>query len=121
MKYMLLIYGNEAQREAMTDAERDAEMPQWIEYTMALQRAGVLVGGDALHFTTSATTVRGPGQAAIVTDGPFAETKEALGGYYLIDAPSLDEAIDWAKKCPGAAYGAIEVRPLMNMPVPEGQ
>jgi hypothetical protein len=56
-----------------------------------------------------------------VTDGPFAETKEALGGYYLIDAPSLDEAIEWAKKCPGAAYGAVEVRPLMDMPVPEGQ
>ena len=121
MRYMLLIYGNEAARAAMTDAERQAEMPQWTQYTTELQQAGVLRGGDALHFTTAATTVRGPGSSAIVTDGPFAETKEALGGYYLIDAPSLDEAIEWAKKCPGAAYGAVEVRPLMDMPVPEGQ
>lgn len=119
MRYMLLIYGDEAKRQAMTDAERAAEMPLWMTYTNDLAAAGVLRGGDALHFTTASTTVRPDGGSVVVTDGPFAETKEALGGYYLIDVPSLDEAIDWAKRCPGATMGPVEVRPLMEMPMPE--
>lgn len=117
MKYMLLIYGDESQREQMSEAERAAEMPKWMDYTMDLQTSGALIAGDALHTTASATTVR----AQLVTDGPFAETKEALGGYYLIEAAGLDEAIEWAKRCPGAAGGSIEVRPVMEMPMPEAQ
>ena len=99
MRYMLLIYGNEAARAAMTEAERSADMPQWIQYT-----------NDAFD-----------GASRRVIDGPFAETRELVAGFWLWQVRSLDEAIEWAKKCPGAAYGAVEVRPLMDMPVPEGQ
>lgn len=119
MKYMLLIYGDESQREAMTPDEREAEMPKWYEYTMDLQNAGVLISGEPLQGTSTATTVRPDGGSIVVTDGPFAETKEALGGFYMIDVETLDEAIDWAKRCPGATWGPIEVRPLMDFPMPD--
>ena len=84
-------------------------MSAYTAYTEALQASGALKGGNALHPTTSATTVRGEG----VLDGPFSETKEQLGGYYLVDVPDLDAALQWAKRCPGAQFGAIEVRPIM--------
>ena len=114
MQYMLLIYGNEAAMAASTTPPTEAYAP-WIAYTKALKDAGVMVAGDPLAPTTTATTVRAPGGKRQVQDGPFAETKEQLGGYYLIDVADLDAAIDWATKCPGAAYGSIEVRPVGMM------
>lgn len=111
MQYMLLIYANEAARAASPVPQAEAFAP-WIAYTQALKDAGVMVAGDPLAPTATATTVRNHGGKRQVQDGPFAETKEQLGGYYLIEAPNLDAAIDWAAKCPGAAYGSIEVRPV---------
>ncbi len=114
MQYMLLIYGNEAAMAASTVPQAEAYAP-WIAYTKALKDAGVMVAGDPLAPTATATTVRNHGGKRQVQDGPFAETKEQLGGYYLIDVAGLDAALDWAAKCPGAAYGSIEVRPVGMM------
>jgi hypothetical protein len=108
MQYMLLIYEDEN-----TAPHDDAEMARWFEYTDAMAEAGVMRGGDALHPTATATTVRLQNDAVVATDGPFAETREQLGGYYLIDVPDLDAAIEWAGKMPNAHRGSIEVRPVM--------
>lgn len=108
MQYMLLIYEDEN-----TAPQDDAEMARWFEYTDAMAKAGVMRGGDALHPTPTATTVRVQNGAVVATDGPFAETREQLGGYYLIDVPDLDAAIEWAGKMPNAHRGSIEVRPVM--------
>ena len=108
MEYLLLIYGDEAKMQA-PNPER---MAAYVAYTEALKQAGVLRGGNRLQPVASATTVRSRDGRPSVLDGPFAETKEQLGGYYLIDVPDLDAALGWASRCPGAAHGAIEVRPL---------
>ena len=89
-------------------------MPKWFAYGEELSKAGAMLGGDALQPTSAATTVRERGGQRLVTDGPFAETKEQLGGYYLIDVPDLDAALDWASKIPNIARGSVEVRPVMN-------
>jgi hypothetical protein len=120
MKYMLLIYAAEGAWGAATPEEQEAELAKWFGYTADLEKAGVLIAGDALHPTSSATTLRVRDGKRMTTDGPFAETKEALGGYYLLDVESLDDALAWAEKCPGAFYGSIEVRPLMVFDMPEG-
>jgi len=115
MEYLLLIYGNEA---AMLSASKEAAgqmMAAYAAYTEAMKKAGVYVGGNRLQPTSTATTVRAPSGKSSVLDGPYAETKEQLGGYYMIKAPDLDAALSWAARCPGAAYGAIEVRPLWAM------
>ena len=117
-QYMLLIYAPED--DPRTPEERAAEMPRWYEYTQALQDAGVMVAGDALQPIDAATTVRIRDGETVVTDGPFAETKESLGGYYLIDVPDLDEALKWAARIPSAPYGPIEVRPIMVFDMPSG-
>jgi hypothetical protein len=109
---MLLLYGSEPADEAEA-AERWAEMPLWDEVTNSLREAGLLVGNAPLHSVDTATTVRVRDGKRITTDGPFAETKEQLGGYYLVEAADLDEALSIAAKIPGARYGSIEVRPLM--------
>jgi hypothetical protein len=83
-----------------------------MAYTEAMRQAGAFVANHGLQPTSAATTVRAPGGKASVLNGPFAETKEQLGGYYLIDVADLDAALTWAKRCPGAAYGAVEVRPV---------
>jgi len=115
MQYMLLIYGDESRRQDMSQEEADANMGEWMAYTGELRAAGASKAGDALEPTATATTVtRGDDGAALVTDGPFAETREQLGGYYLLDVKDLDEAIEWARKCPGAKYGKIELRPVME-------
>ena len=111
MEYMLLIYGNEAQ----TQAPNPQRMAAYVAYTEALKQAGVLRGGNRLQPVAAATTVRAANGKPSVLDGPFAETKEQLGGYYLIDVADLDAALAWAARCPGAAHGAIEVRPLWTM------
>ena len=113
MQYLLLIYGNEQTEASVSKEEMDAVMADYWGYTRALEESGKMRGGDALHPTSSATTVRAPEGKAVITHGPFAETKEQLGGYYLIDVENLDEAIEWAAKCPGARFGSIEVRPVM--------
>ncbi len=115
MKYMLLIYGNEAAAQAASKADMAEIMAAYGAYTEALQKAGVMVDGNRLQRSTSATTVRTNAGKTNVLDGPYAETKEQLGGYYMIDVPDLDAALSWAARCPGASTGAVEVRPLWPM------
>ena len=115
MQYMLLIYGDEKAGMDMSPAEQEARMGEWFQYTEDLRSSGAMVAGDALQPTGTATTVSQPnGGDALITDGPFAETREQLGGYYLLNVADLDEAIAWAKKCPGARTGKIELRPVME-------
>ena len=114
MKYLLLIYSDEKADANMSKEEADAWMGEYYAYTEAMQKAGVSLAGDALQPTATATTVRVKDGKKVTTHGPFAETKEQLGGYYLLNCDNLDEAIDWAAKCPGARVGSIEVRPIME-------
>jgi hypothetical protein len=108
MKYLALIYGEEGRWAGLSPEERKSEMG---EYT-ALSQAEVTRGGNELDATATATTVRVRGDETLVTDGPFAELKEALGGYYVSECDSIDEACTWAAKIPAARHGAIEVRPV---------
>jgi hypothetical protein len=114
MKYLLLIYSDEKADANMSKEEADAWMGEYWAYTEAMQKAGVSLAGDALQPTATATTVRVQDGKKVTTHGPFAETKEQLGGYYLLNCNNLDEAIEWAAKCPGARVGSIEVRPIME-------
>jgi hypothetical protein len=115
MRYLLLIYGEQSTYNQMSEAEMQADMQRWFDYTNELEQAGVSQSGAALQPADTATSVRpGDDGEPLVTDGPFAETREQLGGYYLLDVPDLDEAIKWAKKCPGVDYGTIELRPVME-------
>jgi hypothetical protein len=115
MKYMLLIYGNEANAQALSKPDMERMLSAYGAYTEALQKAGVMVDGNRLQRSTSATTVRTNGGKTNVLDGPYADTKEQLGGYYMIDVPDLDAALSWAARCPGASHGVMEVRPLWAM------
>ena len=115
MQYMLLIYGDEKAAAEVPKADVNKMLPAYEAYTRALQGAGALVAGSRLQTTHSASTIRVRDGKSQVLDGPYAETKEQLGGYYLIEAETLDAAIEWAARCPGAANGAIEVRPLWQM------
>jgi hypothetical protein len=108
---MLLIYT--PAEGGPSPEERQAEFPRWGEYTQALQEAGVMKAGDALQPTDTATSVRLQDGETVVSDGPFAETKEVLGGFYIIDVPDLDAALKWAARIPSASYGPVEVRPVM--------
>ncbi len=110
-QYMLLIYS--PADDARSPEELAAEMPKWFEYTTALQESGAMVAGDALEPVVAATTVRVRDGETLISDGPFAETKEALGGYYLLDVPDLDAALGWAAKIPNVGYGSVEVRPVV--------
>jgi hypothetical protein len=113
MQYLLLIYDEESAWAEMPEAERNAVYAEYTAFTAAVQESGALVGANQLQPTGTATTVRIRDDEQVVTDGPFAETKEALGGYYLIDVDSIDEALEWAAKIPSARYGTIEVRPIV--------
>ena len=113
MQYMLLIYGGQNGWETLSEAERGEMMQAYGSFSQELRDSGSLVAGDALEPTETATTVRVRDDETLTTDGPFAETKEQLGGYYLVEADSLDEAIGWAAKIPGARYGSVEVRPVV--------
>jgi hypothetical protein len=113
MQYMLLIYGDETQFAApSTEEETRAVLEPWEKYGQWLTDEGMMKAGDALQPTATATSVRVENGEPLVTDGPFAETKEQLGGYYLIEADGLDQALEAAKRCPGAQGGTIEVRPV---------
>ena len=113
MRYVLLIYGEEPSAPP-TPEETGAIMAEWGAYDGAVRDSGVYVAADALQPSPTATTVRVKGDERIVTDGPFAETREVLGGFYVIDVPDLDTALDWAAKCPGAKSGTMEVRPVIE-------
>lgn len=113
MNYMILIYQDAAQAAMPPDPSSPITAP-WIAYTQALRAAGVMVGGNRLAPHPVATTVKVRDGKRQVQDGPYADTKEQLGGYYLIDVPDLDAALDWAAKCPGALTGTIEVRPVVG-------
>jgi len=115
MKYMMLIYRSEADLQKASKAELEQMTGAYGAYTQALQKAGIIAGGDRLERASSATTVRSVNGSTKVLDGPYADTKEQLGGYYIIDVPDLDAAVSWASRCPGANYGVIEVRPLGAM------
>ena len=117
MQYLMLIYSQEAQFASMTPQDMAAMSAEFGKYTEEITKAGKYRGGNRLAPTASATTVRVRDGKRVTTDGPFAETKEQLGGYYLIDAKDLDEAIALAAKIPSARFGLIEVRPIVEMGV----
>jgi len=112
MEYLILIYGDERAFGSVPDAQLKAMYKEYGSYTQDLIKAGIMRAGSELKPVATATTVRVRGGKVLSTDGPFAETKEQLGGYYLIDVPDLDDAVKWAGKCPGARTGSVEVRPL---------
>ncbi len=112
MKYTLLIYETPANFDARQQGEASTYIGAWRAYHKALVEAGVYVGGAPLQDPATATTVRLKGGKRHVQDGPFAEAKEQLGGFMILDLPSLDVALNWAARCPAAATGAIEVRPM---------
>jgi len=118
VKYMLLIYVPESRTAAPDPAEVGPMMEAYENFNKAVAEAGVWIAGDALHGTDTATTVKvDDGGTRLVTDGPFAETREILGGYYILDVPDLDSALDWAARCPGSQNGgSIELRPLVEFP-----
>jgi hypothetical protein len=114
MKFMLLLWGDESQWEGASQEEAAAEMARWEDYSAQLVAAGAMVSGEALQPSATSKTLRVESGEQVVTDGPFAETKEALGGFYVIECASIDEALEWAAKLPSAEYGATEIRPVMD-------
>ena len=114
MQYLLMIYGNEAGMQAASKDQVTQMSAAYMAYTEAMKQSGVLLANHGLMPTAQATTVRITAGKQNVLNGPFAETREQLGGYFLIEAPDLDAALSWAARCPSAAYGAIEVRPIWS-------
>lgn len=114
MKYMLLMYSDETIAQGFTPEEYQAAGRQWYALGQELEAAGVLIANNGLSSVATATTVRVREGKTLTADGPFAETHEQLGGYYLLDCKDLDEALSWAAKIPTATYGSIEVRPLWS-------
>ena len=114
MKYLLTIYADESRWANASPEDVQQIMAAYGAFGEAAQEAGVLIGGEGLQPSSTATTVRVRDNETISTDGPFAETREQLGGYYLLDCKDLDEAIGWAARIPGAQSGSVEVRPIMN-------
>lgn len=117
MQYMLLIYDAESTWRGMSEDKRNGVMREYFQFTEELRDAGKYVAGDALQPLETAKSVRLRDGEITTTDGPFAETKEALGGYYLVDVDSEAEALEWAAKIPSARFGTIEVRPVVVFPV----
>jgi hypothetical protein len=112
MQYLLLLYANESGWDRLTPAEQQQGMAAYAAYTEALSKAGALLGSNRLQPASVATTVRLSDGKTQVLDGPYSESKEQLGGYYLIEAADLDAALAWAARCPGAGHGIVEVRPV---------
>jgi hypothetical protein len=115
MQYALLICDDESAYLARNPEEGQASLAEYMKFGEEMTKRGVLVGGNRLRPTTDATTVRVRDGEVLTSDGPFAETKEQIGGYYLVDCKNLDEAIEVASKIPGARSGSIEVRPIWEM------
>ena len=118
MQYLLLIYGNEESFGKMSKAEQDGVLQEYGAFTKGIAQSGHYRGGNELAAISTATTVRVRDRKRLVTDGPFAETKEQLGGYYLIDAKDLDDALAVAARIPSARWGSIEVRPIVPHDMP---
>ena len=114
MRYMLLIYESEANAQKMTQEDGQKMMGEYMQFTEDIKKSGHYVGGDALQPTSTATTVRVRQNKVSTTDGPFAETKEQLGGFYMINAKDLNDAIQIAAKIPSSKIGSIEVRPIQE-------
>ncbi len=112
MQYPLMLYVNEAGWPKLSKVEQEQGMAAYTAYTEALTKAGVLKGGNRLQPSSTATTMRITNGKTQVLDGPYADSKEQLGGYYLIDVPDLDAALSWAARCPAVGHGVVEVRPL---------
>ncbi len=116
MQYLLMIYSAEDAGPQPGTDEFMQMIGEYQKFTDEVDANGVMLGGEALESITMATTVKVRSGKSHITDGPFAETKEALGGYYLLDCKDLDEAIHYAAKIPSAAYGRVEIRPIMHIP-----
>jgi hypothetical protein len=118
MQYLLLIYGNESKWETQDAGERDRVLAEFAAFSKSIAESGHLRGGNELNVTSTAATVRVRDGKPSITDGPFAETKEQLGGYYLVEAKSRDEALSIAARIPSAKWGSIEVRPIIPHQMP---
>ena len=112
MKFMLLIHGDEQAMMDNTKVDASGMSPEYAAYNDALIKAGAMLAGERLRPTTTATSIRVRNGKTEVLDGPYAETKEQFGGYYIIEAADMDTAMDWATKCPASYFGTIEVRPV---------
>jgi hypothetical protein len=115
MRYVLMICSDESSVAALSPQEGQAMLAEYGKFSEAMAKRGVLQGGERLHPTTDATTVQVRNGEVLTSDGPFAETKEQIGGYFVVDCKDLDEAIEVAAKIPGARLGTIEVRPIWEM------
>jgi hypothetical protein len=115
MQYLLLIYAKESEILSASQEETGRRMAAYRAYTEAMKKEGVYLGSNRLQPISTATAVRVTDGKTQVADGPFAETKEQLGGYFLIDVPNLESALNWAARCPGAAHGVMEVRPIWTL------
>ena len=113
MQYMLLVYWNEVERKSATKEQLAGTFAAYVAYTDALKKAGAFIAGSGLLDSSAATVVRARNRKATVLNGPYIESKEQLGGYYIIEAADLDGALAWAARCPGAEQDVVEVRPLM--------
>jgi hypothetical protein len=122
MQYVLLIYESPETFDARTGKDQEAFWGAWRAYADALRHAGVMAGGKGLEPPSTGTTVRFRDGERAVQDGPYADTKEQLGGFFILDVPDLDAALDWAARCPGAWAGSVEVRPVLGtcQAMPEG-
>lgn len=118
MRYLLLIYTDEGMESSMTPEQQGVIYQAYNKYTTDLNESGKMLGGEALQPTATATAVQVRNGETLITDGPHAETKEQLGGFYMVNADDLDDAIAWAAKIPGAEVGTIEVRPIMEFEDP---
>lgn len=116
MQYILMTYVQEDGWSRLTKAEQEQGVAAYMAYSEALTKAGVLKGGNRLQASSAATTVRIADGKPRVLDGPYADSKEQLGGYFIVDVADLDAAIAWAARCPAASHGVVEVRPLWAMP-----
>ena len=112
MQYLALIYADESGWEALSEDERGATYERYRSFAREAEAAGVMAGGNELGPTRNATTVRVRDDETLVTDGPYAEVKEALGGYFLLECESMEDALEWAARIPAVAHGAVEVRPV---------
>ena len=118
MQFLCLIYGDEKHWDNTTNGERDKVMKEYNDFTQSIAQSGHLRGGNELNVTKTAKTVRLRNGKRNVTDGPFAETKEQLGGYYLIEAKDIDEALSIGERIPSVKWGSIEVRPIIPHEIP---
>jgi hypothetical protein len=115
MQYLFLLYSNEGGWSKLTKEQQEQGAAAYDAYTQALRKDGVLQGSNRLQPVSTATTVRLVDGKSQVLDGPYVDSKEQLGGYYLVDVPDLDAALEWAARCPAAGHGTIEVRPVWSM------